>query len=116
MKFILFVEGHTEQKALPRFLKRWLDRRLDKNVGIQAVRFDGWSQLIKQSPVKAELYRRRQDVIAVIALMDLYGPTIYSDKNRGACECCDEARAKIEAKVGFPGFFHQFFAVHETEA
>jgi hypothetical protein len=25
MKFVLFVEGHTEKKAVPRFLKKWLD-------------------------------------------------------------------------------------------
>jgi len=28
MKFILFVEGYTEDKALPQFLKKWLDPRL----------------------------------------------------------------------------------------
>ena len=42
MKFILFVEEHTEDKALPAFLKRWLDRRLESPVGIQTVRFSGW--------------------------------------------------------------------------
>ena len=25
MKFVLFVEGHTEKIGLPSFLKRWLD-------------------------------------------------------------------------------------------
>lgn len=28
MMFVLFVEGHTEDKALPRFLKKWLDPQL----------------------------------------------------------------------------------------
>ena len=45
MKFILFVEGHTESKAVPSFLKRWLDPRLSKPIGIQSVRFDGWAEL-----------------------------------------------------------------------
>ena len=35
MKFVLFVEGYTEDKALPKFLKRWLDPRLGKPVGIK---------------------------------------------------------------------------------
>jgi hypothetical protein len=30
MKFVLFVEGYTEKKALPEFLKRWLDPRLSQ--------------------------------------------------------------------------------------
>lgn len=45
MKFVLFVEGHTEQKAVPSFLKRWLDPRLRQPVGIRTVRFDGWGEL-----------------------------------------------------------------------
>jgi hypothetical protein len=44
MKFKLFVEGYTEQKAIPAFLKRWLDAHLEKRVGIQAVRFEGWQE------------------------------------------------------------------------
>lgn len=35
MKFVLFVEGHTEQKAVPALLKRWIDpRRPDYELGI----------------------------------------------------------------------------------
>jgi predicted ATP-dependent endonuclease of OLD family len=37
VKFVLFVEGETEQKVLPGFLKRWLDTKLEERVGIQAV-------------------------------------------------------------------------------
>ena len=42
MKFILFVEGHTERQVLPAFLKRWLDAQLAQPVGIKVVRFEGW--------------------------------------------------------------------------
>ncbi len=115
MKFVLFVEGHTEQKALPDFLRRWLDPKLNQRIGIQVVRFEGWSQLLKDSPIKAGMYMKRQDVIAVIALLDLYGPTIHADRAKGVCDCYDETKRKIEADVCCPGF-HQFFAVHETEA
>jgi hypothetical protein len=115
MKFVLFVEGHTEKKALPGFFKRWFDPRLNQPVGIQVVRFDGWSELCKDSPVKAGMYVKKKDVIAVIALLDLYGPAIYSNTSKSACECYDEAKREIETKVCCEGF-HQFFAVHETEA
>ena len=36
MKFILFVEGRTEHKAIPSFLKRWLDPQLSKPVGVKS--------------------------------------------------------------------------------
>ena len=86
MKFILFVEGHTENKAIPSFLKRWLDRQLSKPVGIQSVRFEGWPELMKDSPTKANLYLSQDSVIAVIALLDLYGPTIYPNDKNSATE------------------------------
>ena len=75
MKFVLFVEGYTEEKALPSFLKRWLDPRLEKPVGIQTVRFDGWAEMVRDSPKRAKnsLNTPKGDVIAVVALLDLYG-------------------------------------------
>ena len=115
MKFILFVEGHTEYKAVPEFLKRWLDPKLSKPVGIQCVRFEGWAELVKDAPVKAELYLSRSDVIAVIALLDLYGPTFYPVGKHTPDERYAWAKRYLEGKVGQEKFF-QFFAVHEVEA
>ena len=41
--------------------------------------------MVKDSPTKANLYLSQDDVIAVVALLDLYGPTIYpNDKNTAA--------------------------------
>ena len=62
MKFILFVEGHTEDKALPAFLKRWLDPRLESPVGIQTVRFDGWPELFELSSYLVYGQRKRRGV------------------------------------------------------
>ncbi|MBF0509676.1 MAG: DUF4276 family protein [Deltaproteobacteria bacterium] len=115
MKFVLFVEGHTEKKAIPGFLKRWLDPKLNRRVGIQVVRFDGCRELIKDSPVKASMYLKKQDVLAVIALLDLYGPDICAVPGKGADERCDLAKKQIEKDVGCEKFY-QFFAVHEIEA
>ena len=115
MKFILFVEGHTENKAIPSFLKRWLDPQLSKPVGIKSVRFEGWPELVKDSPTKANLYLSQDNVIAVIALLDLYGPTIYPDNENTATKRYQWAKRHLEGKVDQTNFF-QFFAVHEVEA
>ncbi len=120
MKFVIFVEGHTEKIALPNFFKRWLDPKLDQRVGIQVVRFDGWPELVKDSPDKAAMHLEKRDVIAVIALLDLYGPTIYPDHIETATARYEWAKKDIEEKVntkiGNSGIFRQVFAVHETEA
>jgi hypothetical protein len=89
MKFILFVEGYPEDKALPNFSKRWLDPRLVNPVGIKTVRFEGWTELVKDAPLKAKMHLsgpNKDDIIAVISLLDLYGPTFYPDALAGCGE------------------------------
>lgn len=118
MKFVMFVEGHTERKSLPQFLKRWLDARLIPKVGIKIVRFDGWAELVKDAENKANRFLNgpeADDIIAVIGLLDLYGPTIYPADKTTAAERYAWAKQKIENDVGNPKF-KQFFAVHECEA
>lgn len=118
MKFKLFVEGYTEQKAIPVFLKRWLDAQFEKRVGIQAVRFEGWQELVKDTPTKAKMYLEgpnKKDIIGVIALLDLYGPTFYPDDKKNALERYHWAKETLERQVGHPKF-RQFFAIHEVEA
>jgi hypothetical protein len=60
MRFILFVEGYTEDKTLPNFLKKWLDPRLTNPIGIRTVRFEGWSELVKDAPLKAKMHQTCQ--------------------------------------------------------
>ena len=118
MRFVLFVEGYTEDKALPAFLKRWLDRRLDSPVGIQTVRFEGWSELVRDVAQKARMHLKgpsKDKTIAVISLLDLYGPTFYPNHLKDKGERYNWAKRYIEDKVG-EGRFYQFFAVHEVEA
>jgi len=118
MKFILFVEGHTEHKAVASFLKRWLDPKTPKNVGIKVVRFDGWPEMVKDMPKKAKMHLAgpdRTNVIAVLALLDLYGLTFYADHLRTSKERLEWATQEMENKVG-DSRFHMFFAVHELEA
>lgn len=118
MIFILFVEGYTENKSLPQFLKRWLDPRLIKPVGIRTVRFAGWAELIKNAVIKTKMHLNGPDkdnIIAVISLLDLYGPTFYPNHIEKCDERYDWGKKYIEDLVNHPSFFH-FFAVHEVEA
>lgn len=118
MRFVLFVEGHTERKAVPAFLKKWLDPRLTQRVGVKAVRFDGWAELVDDVAQKAHMYLddpSNDDVIAVVSLLDLYGPTFYPSHMESAAERNRWGREHIEGKVDREKFRH-FFAKHETEA
>lgn len=118
MKFILFVEGYTENNSLPAFFKQWLDARLPRPVGIRPVRFEGWGDLRREVNRKAHHYfnsPEAADIIAVISLIDLYGPTFYPAHLTDADERYSWAKSDIENEVGHPKF-RQFFSVHETEA
>ena len=115
MKFVFFVEGHTEKKALPDFLRRWLDSKLPQRVGVQVVRFEGWAELVNDLPRKAPLYLANEDVIAVVALLDLYGPTFYPANAKTAEKRHAWAVKHLESKVNDKRF-KSSFAVHETEA
>lgn len=118
MKFVLFVEGHTEQKAVPQFLKRWLDPQLTKPVGVKPVRFEGWAEFHRDVRKKAHLHLEgagSADVIAVVGLLDLYGPTFYPDNEKTAAKRVKWASQHFEERVSHERYRH-FFAVHEVEA
>ncbi len=115
MKFVLFCEGPTERKSLPAFFKRWLDDKLSQPVGIAPVKFGGWRDLYEGAPKKAQLRLKETDVIAVISLLDLYGPTFYPEHLNAADKRYDWAKKHMEERVG-QDKFRQFFAVHEVEA
>ena len=118
MKFILFVEGHTEHQAIAAFLKRWLDPRLTVPIGVQTVRFDGWAEMVRDAPQKVKIYLNapKGDVVAVIALLDLYGLQLpYPAETVSAAERIVWGTEHLQEQVG-EARFRQFFAVHETEA
>jgi len=118
MKFVLFVEGHAERDALPKFLKRWFDQRLGSRVGIQAVRFEGWADFKKRVGRKVQMHLRgpkNTDIIAAIGLLDLYGPTFYPPSANTVSDRLALGAELIEKEVNDPRF-RMFFAVHELEA
>jgi len=118
MQFVLFVEGHTEKKGVVPFLKRTLDAKLSAKVGIKTVRFEGWPEMVKDMSKKARMYLEgpdRNDIIAVIGLLDLYGPTFYPQNTVTASERSAWAKNHLENMVKQKRF-KMFFAVHEVEA
>ena len=115
MRFVLFCEGWTEKGALPDFLRRWLNSNLIEKVGVQPVRFSGWAEMVNEAPKKARLHLSTPGVIAVVALLDLYGPTLYPTDRRTAAERFEWAKKHLEKKVDDPRF-RQYFAVHDVEA
>lgn len=118
MKFVLFVEGHTERRVLPDFLKRWLDPQMRQPVGIQVVQFEGWPEYVAEIAKKVSLNLsgpKGNQIIAAVGLLDLYGPTFYPAEMREPVARYTWAKQYLEQKVAQPKF-HQHFAVHEIEA
>lgn len=120
MKFVLFVEGETEAKALPDFLSRWLNPILHERVGIATVNFKSCAKLVKEAPERTLLElnspKNKGNVIAVIALLDIYGLELpYPKSKQTVAEKYEWAKQHLEKRVNHPKF-RQYFAVHESEA
>jgi hypothetical protein len=118
MKFILLVEGRTERDAAAALLKRWLDPQLRQPVGIQVVSFDGYADLVRNMGTKARMHLegpKRSEIVGVVGLLDLYGPTLYPPDKTTADERFAWGKEHFEKEVGLEKF-RLFFAVHEFEA
>lgn len=118
MRFKLLVEGFTEKTAAGDFLKRWLDLRLKKPVGIDVVRFDGNADFVRKIVKTAQKHLDgpgKSEIVAVIGLLDLYGLDIYPDDKTTVRERNDWGVKQFESIVARKNF-RMFFAVHEFEA
>lgn len=120
MKFILLVEGDAERVVLPRFFERWLNPKLQRRVGIKAVKLSGSGGYIKEVVKWVTLQLnapKQQEIIAVLGLLDLYGlPNNFCPHNLTSAQArYDWAKRELENRVG-QAKFQQFFAVHELEA
>lgn len=116
--FIIFVEGDTEDRVLSAFLGRWLKPKISEQIGIKTVNFKGYANLYKDYSQRAILYLngpREADIIAVISLLDLYGPTFYPENILTAADRYNWGKAHLEKRVNNPRFRH-YFVVHELEA
>lgn len=120
MKFVMFVEGDAEQAVLPEFFARWLNPKLNRRVGVKAVKLPGSGGYLKEVASRVAKRLRAKDsreIIAIIGLLDLYGlpNNFYPTNLPGADDRYVWAKAELEKRVGQTKF-HQFFAVHELEA
>ncbi|MHC1791600.1 DUF4276 family protein [Solidesulfovibrio sp.] len=114
MKIVLLVEGHTERETLRKFFQGWLKGKVEPLPAVSVVNTKGCDNHVKDCAQKASLYLNESDVLAVIGLLDLHGPTYP-----GHCATVDQKRAylrdRLEKEVGSPNF-RQHFAIHELEA
>jgi hypothetical protein len=115
VKIILLVEGETEKKALPSFFQRWLKGKIDPLPAILPINAKGCDNHIKECALKASLYLKSPDVLAVIGLLDLYGPQNYPGHCTTPPQKCAWLRERLEKEINAPNF-KQHFAIHELEA
>ncbi len=118
MKFVLLVEGETEKQAAAAFLKRWLEPQLTQRVGMQVVHFAGWAEMARKLVAKAQKFLDGPDqteIIAVIGLLDLYGPGFYPTHVGSPQDRYAWGVQHFQQSVARPKF-RMFFAVHEFEA
>jgi hypothetical protein len=115
MKFVVFCEGYTERAIMADLLSRWLNPKLTQRVGFKRVRFDGWPQLVEDTPIKAAMHLRDPDILGVVSLLDLYGPTFYPSRLTSASERRKWGIEYMQERVNDVRYRHHF-AVHEVEA
>jgi len=119
MKFILLAEGATERIAVAEFLKRWLNGQFRKQkVRVEPVPLGGWANFQKEVVKRARVHLdgpERREIIAVIGLLDLYGPTFWPRRCSTAQGRHDWGVKHFEEAVSRTRF-RMFFAVHEVEA
>jgi hypothetical protein len=82
------------------------------------VRFNGFAEFAQKVARKAQMFLdgpKRGDIIAVIGLLDLYGPDFYPDDVATVKDRYDWGVAYFQKEVARDRF-RMFFAVHEFEA
>jgi hypothetical protein len=118
MFLIIFVEGDTEDIVLTSFLSKWLNGKLPEKLIIRTVNFKGYANLFKGVALRANMHLngpRSNDLVAVIGLLDLYGPNFFPEGMNSVDKKYRWAKQIMEDKVDSPRF-RQHFAVHELEA
>ena len=118
MLLLILVEGDTEDKVLAGFLARWLNSRLKENVVIKTINFKGYANYYKEAAQKAIMHLnspRGEALVAVVGLLDLYGPNFFPANVCSVDEKYWWAKVHMEQKVDSKKF-KQHFAVHELEA
>jgi hypothetical protein len=118
VRFVLLVEGATEKDSAASFLKRWLDPQLKQPVGIQVVPYKGYAEWAHKFAARTRMHLegpKQAEIIAVIGLLDLYGPDFYPSHLGTVNEKYVWGVEHFQREAGRDRF-RMFFAVHEFEA
>ena len=115
MKFVIFVEGHTEHRVLADFVRPFLDSQLSQRIGVHTVLFKGYHQYLDEAPKKAKLYQSDPDTLGIMGLLDIYGLKVLPEGERDKPGYLQRVKTKIEKSVD-QAKFRQHFAVYELEA
>jgi hypothetical protein len=113
VRLLLYVEGDTEEAALPDFFRRWLLGR-GSDLEIRAVNFKGVGSYLREFAKRAKGDLSGRYVRGIVGLVDLYGSHL-SYPNGSVEEKYLWAKGELEQRVG-DRRFRQHFAVHEAEA
>lgn len=113
MKLGLYVEGSTE-KAVPAFIKRWLDPRLPQPISVPPVPFKRVQDYLDHFADRVKLALADRKIDGAIGLIDFYGSGLPY-RGDTIMEQYKWARRHLESRVDDARFI-QHFAVHETEA
>jgi len=118
LRFLLFVEGKSEHKAIADFLRKWLNAKVGQNIGLQTVNLKGSGAFGRKILGKVSYHLGRDskgEIVAAVGLLDLYGGADYPETKTSVQERYEWAVKHYEETVD-DDRFRMFFAVHETEA
>lgn len=113
MNVLLYVEGDTEEAALPEFFGRWLHGK-GANFDIKTVNFKGIGNYLREFSKRAKRDLSAGYVKGIVGVIDLYGSRLPLPAG-SADEKYLWGKKELEQRVG-NARFRQHFAVHETEA
>ncbi|MFC1782533.1 DUF4276 family protein [Planctomycetota bacterium] len=118
MKFVILVEGHTEEDNLADFISRWINPKIKQPVKFEIDRFAGCTDFDKRAAEKTKDHLsspQAKEIIAVIGLIDLYGPKFYPPDKNTVQQRYEWAVTHFTNEVN-QDKFRMFLAVHELEA
>lgn len=114
MKFLIYVEGELEYRAVPRFVSGWLNDQLGNNVCVDCINFGGngalWTRGHKDAIAELSRPKSAKELIALVSLLDLFRLTEYPKTVRSTADRYAWAKKYAEDRVDHPKF-KQHFAV-----
>lgn len=118
MRFILIVEGDTEKRSIEGLIRKHLVEKTGQNIGVRAININGYGNFFRDLPQKVKKYLAgpdKEEILAIVGLMDLYKTPYARDVNCSIRERILQGTQLFEDSVK-QDRFRMFFAVHEYEA